>query len=105
MRTRKGETSKKPNGGKGGNMGQHQVKEGRKSCRWKCNYEKSFTGKERVRDLNSMKTEGEEMIKTRGIAASSNVIDVASSNAIDVKCCNQPSLTLITVSFYVVAEN
>ena len=97
MKTTKGEASKKPNGGKGGNMGQHKVEEGRKSCRCKCCYEKSFTGKERVRGLNSVKFEGGEAMKTRGITSSSNVIDI--------KCCNQPSLTLITVSSHVLAED
>lgn len=57
MKTTKAEANKKPNGGKGGNMGQHKVEEGRKSCRCKCCYEKYFTSKERVRDLNSVKVE------------------------------------------------
>lgn len=96
MKATKGEASKKPNGGKSGDMGQHKVEEGRKSCRCKCYYEKPFTGKERVRDLNSVKIEGEEVMKTRGIT---------SSNVIDIKCCNQPSLTLVTISSHVVAED
>lgn len=70
-------------------MGQHMVEEGRKSCRCECYYEKSLTGKERVRDLNSVKTEGKEVMKTRQIASSSSVIYM--------KCCNQPPLTLIAV--------
>lgn len=47
--------------------------------------EKSFVGKERVRDLNSVKIEGEEGMKSRRIT---------SPNVMDVKCCSQPSLTL-----------
>jgi len=97
MYTTKGEASKKHNCGMGGNMGQHKVEKGRKSCRCKCYYEKPFTGKERVRVSNSVKMEGEEAMKTRGIASCSNVTDI--------KCSNQPSLTLITVSSHVIAED
>lgn len=35
MKTTRGEASQKPNSGKGGNMGQHKMEEGRKSCRCK----------------------------------------------------------------------
>lgn len=97
MKTTKGESNKKSNGRKGGNMGQHKVEEGRKSCRCKWCYEKYFTSKERVSDLNSVKVEREEVMKTRGTTSSSNVTDI--------KRCNRPSLTLITVSSRVVAED
>lgn len=59
--------------------------------------EKSFMGKERVRDLNSVKIEGEGGMKTRRLT---------SSNVIDVKCCKQLSLTLTLPSHsHIVAED
>lgn len=42
-----------------------------------------------MRDLNSLKIEEEEAMKTRGITTSSSMTDI--------KSCNQPSLTSITV--------
>lgn len=73
-------------------MGHQKVEVGRKSCRCKCCYEKTFTGKERVRDLSSVKIEEEKGMKTRGIAFSS---------VIGFKCCNQ---SLSTVLSHAVAE-
>lgn len=48
----KGEISEKP---KGGNMGQDKVERERKSYGYRCYYEKPFSGKERMRDVNSAK--------------------------------------------------
>lgn len=82
----KGETSKKP---KGGNMGQNKVERERESYGYRCYYEKPFAGKERMRDVNNAKIEGEEGTKTGR--------KVSFSNVISIKCCNKPSLPLLTV--------